>query len=262
MALDRAALMAELEKNPLGNIVLLKHLTLFPDHAVCHHAIEDGKNGFLVALNAQASPYDRETYPAARSVILIGSDGPESTRALLRHVPTQGSIVFKLTSPWDRDVVAARFPLEPKVVFHSFTAEVPFTRDGDVVVGVEPVSGVLDLLAAQGHDRTWVREVLSSGQAFTCSLWQAGTAISACFAFQNHGRVWEVGGVYTLEAHRGRGLAAKVVRAAHAVLVERGLLSRYHVQAGNAASLALARKIGLQRFLTLSHYLHRPQRST
>lgn len=35
----------------------------------------------------------------------------------------------------------------------------------------------------------------------------------------------------------------------------RGLTARYQVESGNAASIAVAAKVGLRRFLTLRHYL-------
>ena len=81
---------------------------------------------------------------------------------------------------------------------------------------------------------------------------------SVCLALESYGQVWEVGGVVTPEALRGRGFAGRVVCTALGVLAERGVTPRYQVQADNKSSLALARKLGLNHFLTLEHYLHSP----
>lgn len=46
--------------------------------------------------------------------------------------------------------------------------------------------------------------------------------------------------------------------AALAELGARGLTARYQVEGGNLASIAVAEKLGLRRFLRLGHYLHVP----
>lgn len=258
LSCDRAGIVAVLEKEPLRHVVLLKHLALFPEQTVAYHVLSAAGQGFLVLLETAASPYDRDTYPQAERIVLLSGDGPDATRALLRLVPARSVLVFKLTSDQDRAVVAERFQLEHKVTYHSFTADAPFSREPGVEVTDRPDPAILDLLEAQGHARDWVQSLMAAGRAFACCLRLSGAPVSACFAFQTHGPVWEVGGVFTLQAHRGRGHAARVVRMAHAVLAERGLIARYHVHAENHASLALARRIGLRPFQTLEHHLHDP----
>ena len=72
---------------------------------------------------------------------------------------------------------------------------------------------------------------------------------SVCFAFKNHGRIWEVGGVVTPVQYRGQGLAAKVVRSSLAELQRRRLVPRYQVNEDNLPSLRLAASVGLRQFL-------------
>jgi hypothetical protein len=56
---------ARLEREPLRNIVLLKHIEAFRDH-VSVVQLSTGRNAAtLVLLDASASAYDRETYPEA-----------------------------------------------------------------------------------------------------------------------------------------------------------------------------------------------------
>jgi predicted GNAT family acetyltransferase len=93
--------------------------------------------------------------------------------------------------------------------------------------------------------------MLESGRAFACVLDDA----SVCLVHENWGPVWEVGGVVTAPAHRRKGLGTRVVRTALAQLSERGLKPRYQVEEHNAASIALARSVGLAPFVTITHYL-------
>jgi hypothetical protein len=82
-----ADVQALLARDPLRNIVLLKHLQAYPGHARLHHVADGERHGFLVLLDAAATSWDRRTYPDARFVVLVAGDGPDLTRALLDHVP-------------------------------------------------------------------------------------------------------------------------------------------------------------------------------
>ena len=73
--------------------------------------------------------------------------------------------------------------------------------------------------------------------------------------------MWQVGGVVTSAEYRRKGLGARVVRTALAELNERGLKPRYQVEERNAASVALARSVGLAPFVTITHYLTSARRS-
>jgi predicted GNAT family acetyltransferase len=66
-----------------------------------------------------------------------------------------------------------------------------------------------------------------------------------------------VGGVVTAPEHRRKGHGARSVRTALATLGKRGLKPRYQVEEHNAASIALARSVGLAPFVTITHYLAR-----
>jgi hypothetical protein len=56
-------------------------------------------------------------------------------------------------------------------------------------------------------------------------------------------------------------LAARVVRTALAELNERALKPHYQVEEHNAASISLARSVGLTPFVTITHYLTSARRS-
>ena len=244
-----------LRRDPLRNIVLLKHLEAFPDHTRVHHIAREAGSASLVLVETAASPYDRTTYSATAFAALVSSDHPCLTEALIEHVPRDVGIVFKLASEGDHDVVAAHFPLERTTSVLSFTATTGFAREPSVRLTAHPAQAVFDAFEAQGHARAWLEPLLQSGRAFACVLEEGGTPLSMCFAFENYRPVWEVGGVYTAPSSRGRGLAARVVKTAIAELAERGLTPRYQAHDDNAASIALAESIGLTRFLTITHFL-------
>ena len=254
----RTELIRELEKQPLRNVVLLKHLLAFPDHTEGYRVAFGGEAAWLVLLDTRASAYDRATYPTAAHAAMVTSDIPDLTTRLLDFLPEGRGIVFKLASLADRDAVAKRFRIEAKARFVSFTAGRAFHRDTDVQVTSNPSEAALSLFEAQGHTRTWLRPLLALDKAFACCLHVREGLGSVCLAFESCGQVWEVGGVITPEAMRGRGLAARVVSTALAVLAERSLTPRYQVHGENNASLEVARKLGMQHFLTLKHYIYSP----
>jgi hypothetical protein len=256
---DARALLA---RDPLRNIVLLKHLQAYPGHARLHHVADGERHGFLVLLDAAATSWDRRTYPDARFVVLIAGDGPDLTRALLDHVPRGVGLVFKLPGEADRAAVAQSFVLERRMSILSFTAPpaalAGLAAEPDVRVGPDPGEAAFALFAAQDHARAWLQPMLDAGRAFACVAGQAAAPRAVCFAYENWARVWEIGGVFTPEAGRRRGDGARVVRAALRELGARGHFPRYQVHEGNLPSIRLAEAAGLRRFLDLTHHVHAP----
>ena len=256
MQIDTAEAVRQLEREPLRNIVLLKHIEAFPEHVSVAQLSAAREMATLVLLDTRASAYDRATYPEASFAALIASDAPALTRRLLDAVPSQGHIVFKLGSDTDRNVVTERFAIRRATSFLSFTGG-PATddaRDSAVSVSAAASDAAFTLFESQGHSRDWLKPLLASGRAFACILEDEAELRSACIAFENYRRIWEVGGVVTPAAHRGRKFASRVVRAALAELQRRGLVARYQVNEDNEPSIRLAASVGLRRFLQLTHF--------
>lgn len=252
-----------LERDPLRNIVLLKHLEAFPDHTTLHRVERGGQAATLVLLDVAASAYDRRTYPSARHAALISSDDPGLTREALAAVPRGDGVVFKLSSEHDHAVVAGEFaPLQRTTSVLSFTAASSYGPDARVRVSTTPTDAMYAAFGSQKHDKAWLEPLLQSGRAFTCAIERDGAPLSVCFAFENHKRIWEIGGVCTPADARGRGYASSVVRTALAELAGRGLVARYQVHDDNVPSIRLAEAIGLRRFLEITHFLHEPGRTT
>lgn len=249
----------DLAQDPLRHIVLLKQLLAYPEHVRVHRVAGPEGAATLVALDTSASPYDRQAYPRATLAAFIASDHPDLTAALLSHLPMShlckgAGIVFKLSSDADLAPVEARFPVVRRTAFISFTASGAVTPAPGVNITSVPGDDAFRLFETQGHDRAWLAPLLGSGRAFACVARHGGETRAACIAFENYGSVWEVGGVITAPPHRRQGLATCVVRTALAELAARGLAPRYQVEEHNAASIGLARSVGLAPFLTIVHY--------
>ncbi|WP_377296642.1 GNAT family N-acetyltransferase [Rhizobium sp. SGZ-381] len=246
-----------LNREPLKTISLSKYLHGYPQDTQAFHVRGQRGEAVLVLLRVSASAYDRETYPTAGFVCFIASDDPELTTRLLAHVPRDCRLVFKLAGEADRVAVAKVFDLRRTTSFLSFTGQGPAgSCEADLP---RPVTGDLSpeawsLFEARGYARDWLMPLLKTGCAFVVEACHEGAAVSVCFAFQNSGDLWEVGGLSTRPDARRKGHAARVVRAAFAELERRSLQGRYVVEETNLASLQLARSIGLQHKLTLTHF--------
>ncbi|MDO1581984.1 GNAT family N-acetyltransferase [Rhizobium oryzicola] len=247
-----------LERDAFKTISLLKHLQSYPEDRQAFHVREDEREAVLVLLRNAASPYDRDTYPAAEYTAFIASDHLDLTTRLLVHLPHPVGIVFKLGSEADHAAVAQSYDLTCTTSLLSFTdsgAVEPCDVGSLIAVTHAPQLETWSLFEARGYGRDWLMPLLACGNAFVVEICQAGSIVCACFAFQNYGSIWEVGGLSTRLDARRQGHAVRVVRSALAEIQRRGLQPRYVVEESNEASLQLARKIGLHHVLTLTHFL-------
>lgn len=256
LILDARVVAERLEQDPLRNIVLLKHLKAFPDHTRAVLVTSEMGHAALVLLDAHASDYDRNAYPEAARIALIVSTHRTLTEELLKSIPKDSGLVFKLAKDDDRDVIGRSYQLERKTSYLSFTSAYSSASADTVVIANSASDAMFDMYLLQSHSREWLEPLLASDRAFTCAIMADGKPASVCLAYENHGRIWEVGGVITSPPYRGRGLASRLVRAALAELKRRDLVPRYQVKEDNLASIGVARSIGMTHFLTITHYLH------
>src|SRR5215813_2413409 len=122
IVMNTPQILRRLERDVLGNIVLLKHITAFADDSKAY-LLESEHGTALVLVDARAGDYDRKTYPEAAHIVLMSSDEPTLTRALLTYIPQGRSIVFKLSSDQARDIVSERYRIERRTSIFSFTCE-------------------------------------------------------------------------------------------------------------------------------------------
>jgi ribosomal protein S18 acetylase RimI-like enzyme len=260
-AISIDAAITELARDPLRHVVLLEQLLAYPGHVTAYGVSDRGKSAILLALTTSASAYDRHAYPEVELVAFVSSDHPRLTAALLSCLPTDIGIVFKLAHEADLFPVESKFSVTRRTAFVSFTSGGVADPDPEVRVTRAPDDAAFRMFETQGHDRSWVESMLESGRAFACVREQDGDIASVCLVYENWGPVWEVGGVGTAPAQQRKGFGARVVRTAVAELGKRALKPRYQVEEHNAASIALARSVGLTPFLTITHHLAARQRS-
>ena len=190
---DLSQAVERLERDPLRNIVLLKHIEAFREHVSVAQVSDGSGTATLVLLDTTGSPYYRETYPQAAFAALISSYHPRLTRRLLASVPPRRNVVFKLASDDDRDVVAERFTISRATSFLSFTGDerVIVVADDEVAVSTSAPDGALGLFESQGHPGDWLLPLLASGRAFVCALGAMLTAMLSprCMLIQ---RSWPI----------------------------------------------------------------------
>lgn len=245
-----------LERDPLKYVV---HLKTIQAHAeVVEYAwirSMDGR-GLVLWLPARATGYDREHYGDCDYVVLLAADNPPATKALLRYMP-DGTLLFKLINPWDTRVLSEHYDLRRVTSFLSYTASKHSVLKPveNIMVNETLDRKCLELYVAQGHDHAEVRALFESDQAISFTRYLDGEPVASCYAFSNYKAVWEIAGVYTLPTHRRQGHARDVVAAALRALVRKGFWPRYQAHEENFASIALAEAMGLEHFLTVTHYL-------
>lgn len=248
--------LAILRRDPLRNVVILKYLLANRDIAVVRQVTRGDDVATVLLLPIDVVSYDRRHYPEIDLSATIISTSHELTRTLLDDIPAGRSLLFRLGSDADRDVIAKRFALTRRNAFLSFTHRDPPSALGEV--GTDPATAPWDLFAEQGHDAAWLAPLLRDGRAFHAVVLDGGTAVAACFAFEIDTGLWEIGGVFTRPTQRGRGLARRVVIAALGELRRRNVTPRYQVADANTPSIALARSLGMTQFQTLTHFASAP----
>ncbi len=249
---------AALERDPFRNIVLLKTLAHYPQAVECRIADHDA--GVLLVVSGDASAWDRQNYPGTDQVVLMAASDTAAARALLRHVPRDRRLVFKLHD--ERHVAAVRegFSVERVNAFVSYAPSGGrrWRTPQGVAVSRAPAEACLDIYAALGHSRDELRPLFASGAALSFTIFEGDAPRCSCFTYPNYGPFHEIGGLYTDPAHRRRGLARRVVQAALAHLTGAGLTARYQLQENNRPSARLAEAVGLTPVVTYEHWRHAP----
>lgn len=94
------------------------------------------------------------------------------------------------------------------------------------------------------HFHGWVHGEISEGRAPVMAIKDDGAPVSICFCARRSNTAAEAG-VDTAERFRGRGYAARVTAAWALALRARRMTPLYSTSWSNAASLGVARKLGL-----------------
>jgi len=250
---QHARLIPLLESDLDAHLITLKFLGLFGDR--CRVVLESDAGGWasLVWFDANLFAWDRQTYPQARSIVFVDGTSPSLLTSLARRLP-EGPLVVKSTDPRGQTMVERDLGAVCLRRFLWYTG--PGSPEGDPS-GVRevrgPEAGFDGLLGENGYEPAETAEFWHRGARGYLAE-EEGEPRAFCLVYPNHGKVWEVASVKTLEGHRRRGFGARVVQAAVESVVARGHRVRYHVDAENLASRALAESVGLHNHWEARHY--------
>jgi hypothetical protein len=139
-----------LARDPLRHVVLLKQLLAYPDDVKAFRASGAAGSAILLALEASASAYDRQTYPEADMVAFISSDHPDLTASLLSCLPRDVGIVFKLSREADLHPVQTEFSVTRRTAFVSFTSDGVVEPDAEARVTTTPGEVAFRMFETQG----------------------------------------------------------------------------------------------------------------
>lgn len=243
--------------DPFSNLMTLKMLTMYRES--CQTFFYESADGWALRteLPAEHSHWDRQAYPGYRTIVMIDGTGEAPLHTALVQAPSE-HVVFKLHDPYSIAQMKTRDDAAHQVSFISYS-ESPAADP--IVPGIGSPAEVhseyseeaAPLFAENLYTRAEMEEHLARG-----ARWfgvRHGTVLSTvCLAFPIYSNIWEIGGVFTLPAFRGRGYARTVVAEALSFIRGKSCRPRYQFKEGNGPSQALAESVGLIRVLAVAHY--------
>ena len=245
---------AYLLRDALKHIVHLKALSAYSQHIRSHYFSHGSSAGVLFLYPTRVTTYESVKYPETQYVVLISSDSPSITEQMLDHIPEDCNFLLKLMNPEDKAIVERKFPLKRVTSFLSYTHSpaVNFPGSERVTVSRELDEKLLPFYRANGYERDEVEGYFKSGSAISFAVHEIDEPVSACMAYQNHGDIWEICGLYTINRARRKGYARNVVETALNRLLANGHIPRYQMDEKNIASRTLAESLGLTLTIEVS----------
>jgi hypothetical protein len=117
----------------------------------------------------------------------------------------------------------------------------------DTLPAISDIVAVEDERLLQRHFGDWSPGEIAAGRAPVMAIVHDGWPVSVCFSARLSGVAAEAG-LDTTEAFRGRGFGARVTAAWALAIRSTGRVPLYSCRWSNAASLAVARKLGLEMY--------------
>jgi len=252
---DRAAALAFLQRDMMGNLPMLKMLAAYPAQAGLQFAEREGRAAAMLMLPVAASAFDRATYTKAEWVVMLAAGDADDVAPLLAELPAHAGFVFKIAPRFAR-AVSRSIPVQRVTAYISYTwpADLPTQPDPRVNVSLTTDPLGKKLRAAMPNTLEDVLPFFDSGEARLFTIAEGGATVAGCLAYPNFDRVHEIGVLYTAPGFRHRGYARGLAATAAHDLRGRGLTARYQTTEDNDASQAVARASGFVPFLTLEHW--------
>lgn len=247
----RAHLETLLVQDPVNNVMALKFLSLLGDRSEGGCLERGGLWATWFHYPPSLFPFDAQTYGGRSQIVYWNANDAKLAAESVVHLPV-GGLVKVSTDPC-LTLARERWPLANAFLWYSSSHPVAAGNPT-----VEAYSVVVEDLVALSEENGYSRQALAEQQSRGCRWFIArwnGVPEALCYVQPNFGDIWEVSGVITRERARGRGLAKAVVAAAVNDLIGRGLTPRYFVHDQNAASLGVARSLGLEERGRTRHFL-------
>jgi ribosomal protein S18 acetylase RimI-like enzyme len=251
---------AYLRTELIRHLVHLKYLHLYPDIVDCAFFQADQSTGVLISHPTQAIGWDAKLYPDTRRVLLPVASDRTAAECLLAHVmytlQLNVPFVLKCAEKHTKAVFDTAFHLDFQRAYVSYTTEQVTTVQPDtgIIISTTLDEPLLNLYAQNGYTAGEIGKYFAEG-ARSFTIYAGEEPVCTCMIYRNFDRVWEIGGLYTLEQTRRKGYARRVVLAALSHLTGRGLIPRYQVEHTNLPSIRLAESMGLHPCLYFEHYL-------
>jgi RimJ/RimL family protein N-acetyltransferase len=250
---DVANLVPLLEQDVLRNLVTLKMLSAYGRSMTGFLEREGREWASLSLLPTEVSGWDRTAYPQARFIAFPNGTNAGLMGRVLESLPDSPLVVKTGDEPVIECLRRGKGAIRV-TAYRSFTGSASVEADGAPAVqrSSNRDEAAWALFAENGYDAAELDRHFSNGAQWF-GVRNGQRLVSACLAFQNYGRIWEIGGVYTVPGFRKRGFARQVVLAAMGFLGERALTPRYQVKEDNGESIGLAQRCGLRQFLCIRH---------
>ena len=214
--------------------------------------------GVLFVQSPGVGTWDAAQYPVPWRRVWLESCSPSGVDGLLEYLPKNRELLFKFHRPWIAAHVTRRLPLARKQALRYLTLPadrfVDRPKHGVMQLTSAHVGQVVDLMTRTGRSTENLRQALSHPDAAAFGCFCDGRLVSGAYVEPRTKRTAEICALYTHRSHRGQGLAASVVSAATAWILERGNLPVYATRVTNAASIRLAQTIGYTVYGEIAHY--------
>lgn len=260
------AIQTYLKTDLMRHLVHLKYLHIYADALNVHVAQTEtgGIDGLMLAHRTEVVFWDAESYPDSELVLLPTASTLKSAQTLLTLAQSQyggfQNLVLKFCDEQTRTVFARAFELNYAKATLSFTCDSCQPDDSldDVMISHRVDNPLAALYARNGYTRAAVDQFFADG-ALAFTLYTDSAPACSCMVYRNFERVWEIGGLHTVEAARRRGYARRVVQKALVTLLKGGRIPRFQAEESNTASIRLAESLGMSQCLRFEHYTAHPK---
>jgi ribosomal protein S18 acetylase RimI-like enzyme len=250
--MDLSQAIQRLSSEPLRHVVTLKTLNLFGAHVQLELFESDAGWATRAVFPAAVSGHDKRWYPTAEFIVLVDGNSPDCMVRILDDLPSS-ELILKISNRAAAQHAADVLGGQLQRTFVSFTAvRAGAAASADVMQGRALHAEIALAFTEAGYSRDDLDTCFRRGGRWFAEA-EGARPSSACFVYENFGKVWEIAGVFTQPEFRRQGLARRVVAAATRYLLENNLQPRYQVEAENLASIRLARSLDFEEFLRVEH---------